>query len=198
MPACGSQCLVFTGSVTVVGGELVYHGCVLPHLCDREPGTGSQNTRRRAIQRRRKRGLPIYNVAELQEQGTEEQETSEQEAEATSPVPHPADDREDMAVCCRECKVEFVFSVEEQRLFLSHGWPIPRQRCEPCMLRRKQSKRSKASKQHQPPSDQKQELAPAANPTGADAAAAVSEPHAVTRKPAVVVPFGMQSTVRSR
>ena len=50
-----------------------------------------------------------------------------------------------MSVCCRECKVYFVFGAEEQALFVANGWPIPRQRCEACTLRRKLSKRSKGA-----------------------------------------------------
>ena len=51
--------------------------------------------------------------------------------------------RADMSVCCRDCKAGFTFSISEQELFLEKGWPIPRQRCEACTLRRKISKAGK-------------------------------------------------------
>lgn len=53
---------------------------------------------------------------------------------------------EDMSVCCRDCKKEFIFNKVEQKLFLEKEWPIPRQRCEDCTLRRKNSKKKKPGK----------------------------------------------------
>ena len=38
----------------------------------------------------------------------------------------------DMDVSCRDCRADFVFTVQEQRFFLEHGYKIPRVRCKQC------------------------------------------------------------------
>ena len=38
----------------------------------------------------------------------------------------------DMDVTCRDCHTDFVFTVQEQRFFLEHGYKIPRIRCKQC------------------------------------------------------------------
>lgn len=54
--------------------------------------------------------------------------------------PFPPMKMADMQVCCNKCSDEFVFTVAEQRLFQANGWPVPRPRCLPCALLRKQKK----------------------------------------------------------
>ena len=41
-------------------------------------------------------------------------------------------DLADMDVTCRDCHTDFVFTVQEQRFFLEHGYKIPRIRCKQC------------------------------------------------------------------
>ena len=41
-------------------------------------------------------------------------------------------DLADMDVTCRDCRTDFVFTVQEQRFFLEHGYKIPRIRCKQC------------------------------------------------------------------
>eukprot|EP00964_Phaeocystis_antarctica_P156918 scaffold126854_cov57-Phaeocystis_antarctica.AAC.4 len=38
----------------------------------------------------------------------------------------------DMDVNCRDCRADFVFTVQEQRFFMEHGYTIPRVRCKQC------------------------------------------------------------------
>ena len=52
-----------------------------------------------------------------------------------------------ITVSCRDCRVTFVFTSAEQDFFQEKGWPIPRQRCEVCTVRRKISKKHKPGKQ---------------------------------------------------
>ena len=52
-------------------------------------------------------------------------------------------ERADMHVDCRDCDTNFVFTMVEQDFFAEKGWPIPRQRCQPCTAAKK-AKHSKA------------------------------------------------------
>ena len=130
-------------------------GCIgskPPHLCAvhgdvSEPGSGSWRTHQRAYLRKRQRGAePVTKLRPESAPRTLPQATHPDPASKPVQLPEPEDrpgERRDMQVCCRECKTQFTFDVAEQELFVTKGWPIPRQRCEPCTERRKLSKRKK-------------------------------------------------------
>ena len=50
----------------------------------------------------------------------------------SEPVGGAEGDLVDMDVTCRDCSTDFVFTVQEQRFFLEHGYKIPRVRCKQC------------------------------------------------------------------
>ena len=54
------------------------------------------------------------------------------EAAPSEPVGGAEGDLVDMDVTCRDCSTDFVFTVQEQRFFLEHGYKIPRIRCKQC------------------------------------------------------------------
>jgi hypothetical protein len=116
-----------------------------------DPNTGTWRTHKRGLLRKRKKGVGspeepmtiISTSSVLREvgacKGTSGAEPEVSLTEATGQGRLAGD----MNVRCRECASNFNFSVEEQHIFAEKGWPIPRQRCEACTLRRKESKRSK-------------------------------------------------------
>jgi hypothetical protein len=119
-----------------------------------EPGTASWKTlKRRELRKRKLRGASGQTIrVESRESSREKPAGRSAAARDSEPaVPIPASDsteRADMQalfrlhlsrlsrahlshvlqVCCRDCKVDFIFSASEQQLFLEKEWPIPRQR----------------------------------------------------------------------